>query len=74
MGADESIADMEILQRTKDILDWGKRIQFVFQVVAYLLALSVTATVRAMIWNTHIPTVWRAPIYLFAAALSLYLM
>jgi len=62
---------MGLGQKVGRALDWGKRIQFVYQVVGYLLTLSATAAVRAMIYNTHIPTVWRIPIYLFAAALTL---
>jgi hypothetical protein len=64
---------MAQLHRIKDILDWGKRIQFVFQVATLLLSASVVGGVRATIDGTHIPVLWRAPIYLFSAGMALLL-
>jgi hypothetical protein len=61
-------------EKLKDILDWGKRIQFVFQVVGLLFSASVVTAARAMIsYYTHIPTLWRAPIYFLSAGIALLL-
>jgi hypothetical protein len=63
---------MGFIQSVKDTLDWGKRLQFLIQIVAILLSGSVVASVRAMLtmW-THISGVWRLPIYCFTAGVSL---
>jgi hypothetical protein len=64
---------MALLDKFKDTLDWGKRLQFLYQIVALLLSGSVIAGVRAMIHSTSIPPIWRWSIYLLCAALSLLL-
>jgi len=63
---------MGMAEKLKDILDWGKRIQFVSQVIALLFSASVVAAARAMIsYYTHIPTLWHAPIYFLSAGIAL---
>jgi hypothetical protein len=56
----------------KEILDWGKRVQFVFQVVMFLFSASVVGAVRAAIsYGTHLPALWRLPIYCLSGAVTL---
>ncbi len=55
----------------KDILDWGKRIQFVYQAVTFFFSASVVGAVRAMIHGTSVPVLWRPPIYLLTAGAAL---
>jgi hypothetical protein len=56
----------------KEILDWGKRVQFVFQVVMFLFSASVVGGVRAAIsYGTHLPALWRPPIYCLSGAVAL---
>jgi hypothetical protein len=63
---------MRFMQSLKETLDWGKRIQFIFQLVALLLSGSVVGAVRAMLTSwTHISEVWRVPIYCATAGVSL---
>jgi hypothetical protein len=70
----ESITVMATFDNLKSILDWGKRIQFVFQVVVLLFSASTVAAVRAVIsYYTHIPNLWHAPIYFAVAGTSLLL-
>jgi hypothetical protein len=64
---------MDSLKTIKEILDGGKRAQFLFQVVGFVLSASATAGLRALIYNTRIPSIWRLPIYLLCAAFSLLL-
>jgi hypothetical protein len=65
---------MPMVENLKDVLDWGKRIQFVLQVVIFLFSASVLAAVKAMIsYYFHIPALWRPPLYLAVAASSLLL-
>jgi hypothetical protein len=65
---------MGLLKTTKETLDWGKRIEFAFKVVGYLLSLSATGALRALIYNTRIPEIWRWPLYFLCAALTLLLV
>jgi hypothetical protein len=60
----------------KQILDWGKRVQFVFQVVMFLFSASVVGAVvgavrAAITYGTHLPALWRFPIYCFSGAVAL---
>jgi hypothetical protein len=64
---------MEWSKNLKDLLDWGKRVQFAYQIVTLLLSASVVGAVRAMIYNTSVPYVWRVPVYLFSAGVALLL-
>lgn len=64
---------MELFDKVKAVIDWGRRLQFIYQMVAVLLSGSVIAGIRASIHGTSIPAIWRWPIYLLSAALSLLL-
>jgi hypothetical protein len=64
---------MGLLKTLRETLDWGKRIQFVFQAVGFLLSATVYATARAWVRGTSIPAVWHLPIYLLSATLALLL-
>jgi hypothetical protein len=63
---------MGSLQNFKDLVDWGRRLEFILRVLGLLWAWLVGQTVRAIIVSfTHIPDVWHLPIYLLASCLGL---
>lgn len=71
-GFDGSISDMTIMPRIVCLIDWGRRVQFVYQMAALALATSAGEFVRAyLVAHTLIAPIWRPPLYMLAFALAL---
>jgi hypothetical protein len=71
-GFDGKISGMIIVRRIIWLVDWGRRVQFVYQMADLALATSAGGFVRAyLIAHTHIAPIWRPPLYIFAFAVAL---
>jgi len=65
---------MGVMDRVKNWLDWGKRIQFLIAVLGSLWTFCVGATAKAYLKDfTHLSIEWQLPLYSFAAFVGLLL-
>jgi hypothetical protein len=64
---------MGLFDKAKTVIDWGRRVQFVYQMAVLLFSGAATTGLRALIHYTRIPAIWHIPIYLLCAAVTLLL-
>ena len=68
-----AFSHMGLFDKAKTVIDWGRRVQFVYQMAVLLFSGSATLGLIGLIRNARIPVFWRWSIYLLCAALTLLL-
>ncbi|MGA2049157.1 MAG: hypothetical protein ABSG96_15775 [Terracidiphilus sp.] len=63
---------MTFAQRATWLIDWGRRVQFLYVCAAFVISGAAAKAVKAL-FETKIPSIWQTPLYLASFAVALFL-